>query len=63
MRGARLIGMMCDFIGSVSVSEGLERGRPRKKVGNPTKKNIKSSMVFSNYLNKPSLVYFSCFHA
>lgn len=33
VRGARLMGMMCDFIGGISVSKGLKGGEQRKKVG------------------------------
>lgn len=60
-----MTGMICDFIGGVSVSEGLEGGRPREKVGNwerkergngddeerARKRNIKSSVVSLRYLN------------
>lgn len=77
MRAARLIGLIFDFIGSVSVSEGLERVSQRQKVGSweekeygnggheerTRKRNIKSSMVFSHYLNRDSLISFPCFHA
>ncbi len=77
VRGARLIGMIWDFIGSVPVSEGLEGGRQGMKAGNLGEKkyrngddeekerkgNIKSPMVFSHNLNRTSLISFSCLHA